>query len=98
MTVKEKGKYERDCVRPNVRKTTEDAHPGVKIVQGRRSFYLAAPIELTTTTNEPEFESNRYQPAKTREVAPATSLSAFAAKGWSTVAAFQTRNPLHRSH
>ena len=39
---------------------------------------------------EPEFPDYRLPPAKTRE--------AFAAKGWNTVAAFQTRNPIHRSH
>jgi sulfate adenylyltransferase len=29
---------------------------------------------------------------------PADTRAAFAANGWSTIAAFQTRNPMHRSH
>jgi sulfate adenylyltransferase len=90
LSVTEKYKHDKDLEIPNVYKTTEDAHPGVKIVKDQGSFNLAGPIDVITPTHEPEFESYRLPPAKTRE--------AFAAKGWSTVAAFQTRNPIHRSH
>ena len=90
LSVTEKYKHDKELEIPNVYKTTEDAHPGVKIVRGQGSFNLAGPIDVLTPTHEPEFESYRLPPAKTRE--------AFAAKGWSTVAAFQTRNPIHRSH
>jgi sulfate adenylyltransferase len=38
----------------------------------------------------PEFPDHRLSPARTRE--------AFSARGWQTVAAFQTRNPIHRAH
>ena len=62
----------------------------MKIVRGQGNFNLAGPIDVITPTHEPEFPEYRLPPAKTRE--------AFAAKGWSTVAAFQTRNPIHRSH
>src|SRR5687767_1346201 len=90
MSVTEKYKHDKDLEIPNVYKTTDDAHPGVKIVRGQGNFNLAGPIDVITPTHEPEFASYRLPPAKTRE--------AFAAKGWSTVAAFQTRNPIHRSH
>ncbi len=51
---------------------------------------LAGEIDVITPNPEPEFADYRLPPAKTRE--------AFAAKGWQTVAAFQTRNPIHRAH
>jgi len=90
MSVTEKYRHDKDLEIPNVYKTTDDAHPGVKIVRGQGNFNLAGPIDVITPTHEPEFPEYRLPPAKTRE--------AFAAKGWSTVAAFQTRNPIHRSH
>jgi sulfate adenylyltransferase len=90
MTVGEKYKHDKDLEVPNVYKTTDEAHPGVKIVRGQGSFCLAGPIDVVTPNHEPEFAEYRLPPAKTRE--------AFAAKGWQTVAAFQTRNPIHRAH
>ena len=90
LRVTEKYPHDKELEIPNVYKTTDDAHPGVKIVKGQGSWNLAGPIDVITPTHEPEFENYRLPPAKTRE--------AFAAKGWSTVAAFQTRNPIHRSH
>ena len=90
LTVTEKYKHDKELEIPNVYKTTEDKHPGVKIVREQGNFNIAGPIDVVTPTHEPEFSDYRLPPAKTRE--------AFAAKGWSTVAAFQTRNPIHRSH
>ena len=62
----------------------------MKIVRSQGNFCLAGPIDVVTPNHEPEFAEYRLPPAKTRE--------AFAAKGWQTVAAFQTRNPIHRAH
>jgi sulfate adenylyltransferase len=90
MTVTEKYKHDKDLEIPNVYKTTDEAHPGVKIVKQQGGMNLAGPIDVITPTHEPEFPEYRLPPAKTR--------AAFSAKGWSTVAAFQTRNPIHRSH
>jgi sulfate adenylyltransferase len=90
MTITEKYPHDKAIEIPNVYRTEDEAHPGVKIVKGQGSWNLAGPIDVITTTHEPEFEEYRLPPAKTRE--------AFSLKGWSTVAAFQTRNPIHRSH
>jgi len=90
MQVTEKYKHDKALEIPNVYRTEDEAHPGVKIVKGQGNFCLAGEIDVIKPTYEPEFEDYRLPPAKTRE--------AFAAKGWSTVAAFQTRNPIHRSH
>jgi sulfate adenylyltransferase len=90
MTVREKFAHDKDLEIPSVYKTTEDAHPGVAQIRKQGNWCLAGDIEVVTTTHEPEFADYRLPPARTRD--------AFAAKGWNTVAAFQTRNPIHRSH
>lgn len=90
MTVQEKYAHDKNLEIPNVYKTEEEAHPGVKIIKNQGNTCLAGPIDVITPTHEPEFADYRLPPAKTRE--------AFEARGWSTVAAFQTRNPIHRSH
>ena len=90
MTVSEKFAHDKELEIPNVYRTTEDAHPGVAAVRKQGNTCLAGDIDVVTTTHEPEFADFRLPPAKTRE--------AFTARGWKTVAAFQTRNPIHRSH
>src|SRR2546421_981216 len=90
MTVVEKYKHDKAVEIPNVYKTEDEAHPGVKIVQQQGSWCLAGPIDVLTPNPSPEFADFRLPPAKTRE--------AFESRGWKTVAAFQTRNPIHRAH
>jgi sulfate adenylyltransferase len=90
MTVTEKYAHDKALEIPNVYKTEEDAHPGVAIIRKQGDTCLAGPIDVITPNPAPEFPEYRLPPAKTRE--------AFAAKGWQTVAAFQTRNPIHRAH
>ena len=51
---------------------------------------LAGPINAVTPRHDPMFLDHRLTPAQTRE--------AFATRGWHTVVAFQTRNPIHRAH
>ena len=90
MTVQEKYPHDKALEIPNVYRTEDEAHPGVKIVRNQGNTCLAGPIDVITPNHEPEFPEYRLPPAKTRE--------AFAAKGWQTIAAFQTRNPIHRAH
>lgn len=79
---------------PAVFRTEDPAHPGVKQVLDEGNWLVAGPVSVLTVTpaKEPgeQFTQYRLPPAKTREV--------FAAKGWKTIAAFQTRNPIHRAH
>jgi sulfate adenylyltransferase len=90
MTVTEKYRHDKSLEIPSVYRTEEGAHPGVKIVQQQGSFCLAGPIDVITPNPNAEFPEYRLPPAKTRQ--------GFEAKGWSTIAAFQTRNPIHRAH
>ncbi|RMD71407.1 MAG: sulfate adenylyltransferase [Gammaproteobacteria bacterium] len=74
-----------------VYKTTDLEHPGVKMLMEQGDVNLAGPVKVLSQGNFPEKYPGLYMtPAQTREL--------FISKGWSTVAAFQTRNPMHRSH
>jgi sulfate adenylyltransferase len=73
-----------------VYKTTELEHPGVKMVMDQGDVNLAGPIKVLTQGEFPKKYKDYMTPAQTRAL--------FKSKGWSTVAAFQTRNPMHRSH
>ena len=75
----------------SVFRTTDVEHPGVKMVMEQGAVNLAGRLTVVSTGNFPtEFGGLFLTPAETR--------ARFEANGWSTVAAFQTRNPMHRSH
>jgi len=70
---------------------TEDvAHPGVKNVMDSGDWCLAGPIDVVTLRHNPMFTSHRLTPKQTR--------AEFEKRGWKTIVAFQTRNPIHRAH
>ena len=80
---------ERECAR--VYKTTDDAHPGVAKVMAQGAVNLAGRVSALSEGHFPDTYKGLYlRPAETRAL--------FEQKGWSKVAAFQTRNPMHRSH
>jgi sulfate adenylyltransferase len=71
--------------------TTDPAHPGVQKVMGQGPVNVAGRLRALSEGHFPETYEDLYRrPAETREL--------FKQKGWSRVAAFQTRNPMHRSH
>ena len=72
-------------------RTTDAAHPGVKMVMEQGEFNLAGPVKVLSQGGFPEKYGAMY-------MTPAQTRAAFDANGWATVAAFQTRNPMHRSH
>lgn len=90
MTVNERYPHDKALEIPNVYRTDDDKHPGVAIIRKQGDVCLGGPIDVITPNPNPEFPEYRKTPAETR--------SAFEAKGWNTIAAFQTRNPIHRSH
>jgi sulfate adenylyltransferase len=80
---------ERECAR--VYKTTDAAHPGVAKVMAQGAVNLAGRVRALSEGHFPDTYKGLYlRPAQTRAL--------FEQKGWSKVAAFQTRNPMHRSH
>lgn len=74
-----------------VYKTTDEEHPGVKMVMAQGEVNLAGPVKVLSQGGFPAKYPDLFMtPAQTRKL--------FEEKGWSTIAAFQTRNPMHRSH
>lgn len=90
ITITEKYPHDKDLEIPNVYKTTDDAHPGVKVTRSQGRTCLAGDIDVITPNRQPEFPDHRLAPAQTR--------AEFQKRGWSTISAFQTRNPIHRAH
>jgi sulfate adenylyltransferase len=75
----------------SVFRTTDPKHPGVKMVMEQGDINFAGPVKVLSQGGFPDKYGAFYMtPTQTRAV--------FEANGWSTVAAFQTRNPMHRSH
>ncbi len=85
-------KYKQDKKKQAIKAfgTDDLAHPGVKFTMEEGDTCLAGTIDAVTARHDPMFEAHRLTPAQTREE--------FTRRGWKTVAAFQTRNPIHRAH
>ena len=91
MTVTEKYTIDKAHECATVFGTTDLEHPGVKMVMEQGDVNLAGPVKVLSQGGFPQkYGSLFMSPRETREL--------FEAMGWSKVAAFQTRNPMHRSH
>ena len=72
-------------------RTTDPAHPGVQMVMAQGEVNLAGPVKVLSDGGfKAKYGALFMTPAETR--------AEFERLGWSRVAAFQTRNPMHRSH
>jgi sulfate adenylyltransferase len=71
--------------------TTDPEHPGVKMVMEQGEVNLAGPVKVLSQGGFPQ----KYGPLF---MTPKETRALFEDLGWSKVAAFQTRNPMHRSH
>jgi sulfate adenylyltransferase len=94
MTVEEVFAHDKKLEIPNVFRTEDEAHPGVAQVMKEGDTCLGGPVEIIEVCVDPKgpeaFLDFRLTPHQTREH--------FKNRGWKTVAAFQTRNPIHRAH
>lgn len=91
MRVGEKYTIDKSFEAEHVYRTTDPEHPGVAKVLAQGDVNLAGPVRVIS---EGEYRA-RYPDLY---IAPAEARAMFLEKGWSRVAAFQTRNPMHRSH
>ena len=74
-----------------VYKTTDTEHPGVGMVMAQGDVNLAGPVKVLSQGEFPEQYGEQF-------MTPAQTRAEFEKRGWKTIAAFQTRNPMHRSH
>jgi len=91
LTVDEQYVIDREVECSQVFRTTDTAHPGVNKVMSQGPVNLGGRMRTLSEGDFPQAYAGLYlRPAETRAL--------FQEKGWSRVAAFQTRNPMHRSH
>ncbi len=88
--LEDKYKVDKDHEADRVLRTTDPAHPGVKYLQSITNIYLGGKISMVNRPLHKTFLKYRLDPRETRVL--------FKTKGWNTIVAFQTRNPIHRAH
>ena len=71
--------------------TTDTSHPGVAKVMAQGDVNVGGSVRVLSEAAFPERYPGIY-------MTPDQTRALFRAKGWKTVAAFQTRNPMHRAH
>ncbi len=91
MQVREKYSIDKKLEAEHVYRTTDPKHPGVAKVFAQGEVNLAGPVKVLSEGEYPKKYPSLY-------IRPTESRAMFEEKGWSRVAAFQTRNPMHRSH
>jgi sulfate adenylyltransferase len=80
-----------DLITQKVYRTVDPEHPGVATFTSLGKFVISGPIEvLNFSYFESEFPDTFRTAGQIREE--------IAERGWETVVAFQTRNPMHRAH
>ena len=82
--------YDKEREAKLVYRTTDPAHPGVRVLYGQGDVLLGGRITLINRTANVSFPEYRRDPAQTRAL--------FQERGWRRIVAFQTRNPVHRAH
>jgi sulfate adenylyltransferase len=89
MTIEEKFGYDKEHEASKVYRTTEEAHPGVKVLYQQGDMLLGGPVRVVALQNQ-AFAQYRFTPTQSRQQ--------FVERGWKRVVGFQTRNPVHRAH
>src|SRR5207302_6593788 len=87
-TIEVRDVFERDIEREaaEVYRTTDAAHPGVRAIHAAGTTLVGGPVRAVTRETSPA------------TLAPAETRAEFERRGWATVVALQTRNPVHRAH
>jgi sulfate adenylyltransferase len=91
MGVREKYSIDKQLEAEHVYRTADPKHPGVAKGIEQGDVNLAGRVRVLSEGEYPVKYADLY-------IRPAESRAMFLERGWSRVAAFQTRNPMHRSH
>jgi len=91
MKVSEKYSIDKFFECNSVYKTDDEKHPGVQKVLAQENVNFGGPIKALSEGEYPQKYASLY-------LTPEQSRAEFIKKGWARAAAFQTRNPMHRSH
>jgi sulfate adenylyltransferase len=91
MKVTEKYRIDKAHECQSVFRTTDLEHPGVRMVMQQGETNLAGPVRVLSDGGFGQKYGELF-------MTPAATRAEFGRLGWSRVAAFQTRNPMHRSH
>ncbi len=91
MEVQEKYAIDKESECHHVYRTADEAHPGVQKVLTQGDVNLSGRVMALSEGEYPDKYPDLF-------LRPAQSRALFSENGWSRVAAFQTRNPMHRSH
>mgnify|MGYP001480536470 FL=1 len=91
LEVDEKYSIDKELECLEVYRTVDPKHPGVEKVMAQAPVNLSGSVTVLNEGVYPSTYKGLYlKPEETRAI--------FEKNNWSTVAAFQTRNPMHRSH
>ena len=91
LKVEEKYSIDKNLECREIYRTLDPKHPGVEKVMAQEPVNLAGSVTVLDEGVYPSTYKGLYlKPEETRAI--------FEKNNWSTVAAFQTRNPMHRSH
>jgi sulfate adenylyltransferase len=82
--------WSRDREAREVYGTNDEAHPGVARLRTLGDVLVGGEIEYLYPHDVSGFPAHNLTPAETR--------AEFERRGWKTIVAFQTRNPVHRAH
>jgi sulfate adenylyltransferase len=74
----------------SVFRTLDEAHPGVARIKKAGENLVAGEVDVLPETLPPDEQGMIYRPADVR--------AEIEKRGWKTIVAFQTRNPIHRAH
>lgn len=92
MVIEDKFSLDLDIYCKNIFKTTDDNHPGVRVVKQNGNKFIGG--EIVRLLNRPKRE--KIKP--TYYLDPLETRKLIEQRKWKSVVAFQTRNPIHRAH
>jgi len=90
LELEDKFKVDKELEADKVLQTTDRGHPGVQYLDSISDTFLGGKVRVFKRMKDPAFERWWLDPKETRVL--------FKEKGWKTIVAFQTRNPIHRAH